>query len=156
MDFFRHFLPLREALRQVLSLMVLQVTKTHKSATMLIVRTLRLTCLILLAFCLQVSARGDVQERVAIRVKNVSFRKVFSDTDKRTNYSLFYNVTMLDGTGQVTLLVKETKVEKILDPALAGQALEYTITDKTIFVKKERRAVAQVAPPTLCLAENSR
>ncbi len=107
---------------------------------------MRLTGVILLAFCLQVSARGDAQQRIAINVKNVSLQKLFAEIEKKTNYTFFYDVTILKETKLVTMIVKDATVEEILKQALAGQALEYTITDKTIFVKKERKAVAEAAP----------
>jgi TonB-linked SusC/RagA family outer membrane protein len=121
------------------------VTKTHESAT-LFFRTMRLTGVILLAFCLQVSARSDAQQRIAINVKNASLQKLFAEIEKKTSYTFFYDVTILKETKPVTVVFKDATVEEILKQALLGQALEYTITDKTIFVKKERKAVVEAAP----------
>jgi hypothetical protein len=98
---------------------------------------MRLTGMILLVFCLQVSARSGAQQRITINVKDVSLQKLFSEIEKKGNYTFFYDVTMLKETKPVTVAVKEATVEEILKQALVGQALEYTIMDKTIFVKKE-------------------
>jgi TonB-dependent SusC/RagA subfamily outer membrane receptor len=44
------------------------------------------------------------------------------------------------------MAVKEATMEKILKQALVGQSQEYTITDKTTFVKKGRKVVVEAAP----------
>jgi TonB-linked SusC/RagA family outer membrane protein len=109
-------------------------------------RVMKLTSLILLIGCMAVHANGDAQQRIAINVNNVSLQKLFAEIEKKTNYTFFYDVTILKETKPVTLMVKEATVGEILKQALAGQALEFTITDKTIFVKKERRAVVEAEP----------
>jgi TonB-linked SusC/RagA family outer membrane protein len=146
MDFFRHFSPREGARWNVLSFSTPPVTKTHESATTLFIRTMRLTGVILLAFCLQVSARSNAQQRIAINVKNVSLQKLFAEIEKKTSYTFFYDVTILKETKLVSLQFKDATVEEILKQALVGQSLEYTITDKTIFVKKERKPAVQTAP----------
>src|ERR1700685_1063305 len=142
MDFFRHLSPRCRAKRNVLSIERPRVTKTHESAT-LFFRTMRLTGVILLAFCLQVSARSDAQQRIAINVKNVSLQRLFAEIEKKTSYTFFYDVTILKETKPVTVTVKDATIEEILHLAMVGQSLEYTITDKTIFVKKERKTVVE-------------
>jgi TonB-linked SusC/RagA family outer membrane protein len=145
MDFIRFFLPLCRAKRKALSFNAPPITKTLESATRLFIRTMRLTGVILLAFCLQVSARSDAQQRIAISVKNVSLQKLFAEIEKKTSYTFFYDVTILKETKPVTVTVKDATVEEILRVVMVGQALEYTITDKTIFVKKEKKVV-EAAP----------
>jgi TonB-linked SusC/RagA family outer membrane protein len=141
MDFPRYFLLRRWAKRKALSFNEPLTNETLESATRLYIRTMKLTGVILLAFCLQVSARSDAQQRIAINVKNVSLQKLFSEIEKKTNYTFFYDVTILKETKPVTVAVKDATVEEILRMAMVGQFLEYTITEKTIFVKKERKAV---------------
>jgi hypothetical protein len=102
--------------------------------------------LILLIACMGVYANGDAQQRIAINVKNVSLQKLFAEIEKKTSYTFFYDVTILKETKPVTVVFKDATVEEILKQALVGQALEYKITDKTIFVKKERKAVVETEP----------
>src|SRR5579863_1870401 len=146
MDFIRHFVPLREALSKALSFKAPQASKTIESGTRVLIRTMRLTGVILLAFCMHVNARSDAQQRIAINVKNASLQKLFAEIEKRTNYTFFYDVTILKETKPVTIVFKDATVEEILRQAMIGQSLEYTITDKTIFVKRERKAVVEVTP----------
>ncbi|HLX67723.1 MAG TPA: STN domain-containing protein, partial [Puia sp.] len=112
---------------------------------------MRLTGVMLLAFCLQVSARSGAQERIAINVKHFSLQKLFVEIEKKTNYIFFYDVATLNETKPVTMAVKAATVEEVLRKALFGQALEYTITDKSIFVKKENNSMPEVAATsTIC------
>ena len=77
------------------------------------------------------------QQRIAINVKNVSLQKLFGEIEKKTNYTFFYDVTILKETKPVTVVFKDATVGEILKQALVGQALEYTIkTDKTIFCEE--------------------
>ncbi len=145
MDFIRHFVPFREARPKALSFNAPPATKTIESAIRLLIRTMRLTGVILLAFCLQVSARSDAQQRIAINVRNASLQKLFAEIEKKTNYTFFYDLSILKETKPVTIVFKDATVEDILKQALVGQSLEYTITDKTIFVKKERKAVVETS-----------
>ena len=107
---------------------------------------MRLTSVILLAFCLQVSARSDAQQRIAINMKNVSLQKLFAEIEKKPSYTFLYDVTILREARPATVAVKDAMVEGILRVAMVGQSLEYTITDKTIFVKKERKTVVDAVP----------
>src|SRR3984957_9500420 len=113
MDFLRHLSPLREAKRKALSLNAPPITKTLESATSLFIRTMRLTGVILVAFCLHVSARGDAQQRIAINVKNVALQKLFAEIENKTSYTFFYGVTILKETKPVSLQFKDATVEEI-------------------------------------------
>jgi hypothetical protein len=139
MDFIRHFSPLRVAMSNALSYNTHSVIKPHETVTILLMRTMKLTSIISLAFCLQVSAIGSAQG-LHIRIKNVSLQKLFNEIEKKTGYTFFYDGTTLKETKSVTVVVKDATVEEILHIALAGQSLEYTIADKGIFVKKEQKA----------------
>jgi hypothetical protein len=142
MDFLRHFLPLRGAKRKAFPFNATSVFKTHVAAKLLI-RPMRLTGVIILVFCLRVSAKSGAQERIAINVQRVSVQKLFAEIERKTGFTFFYDVTTLEETRPVTVAVKEATVEQILRMALVSQALEYTITDKTIFVKKKHNALPE-------------
>jgi len=109
-------------------------------------KVMKLTSLILLIACMAAYANGDAQQRIAINVKNISLQKLFAEIEKKTSYTFFYDVAILKETKPVTMAFKDATVEEILKQALTGQALEYTITDKTIFVKKERKVAVEAAP----------
>src|SRR5579863_7893012 len=62
MDFIRHFVPRWKAQPKALSLNAPSATLTTESATGLLIKTMKLTGLILLTLCLQVSARSDAHQ----------------------------------------------------------------------------------------------
>lgn len=138
MDFIRHFAPDR-AMRNALSYNAPRVRKPFGSLFIQIIRTMKLTSVLLLAFCLQASARNNALQRIDITVKGGSLQRLFTEIEKQTDYTFFYDVTMLRGMKPVTLVVKNATVEDILGLVLAGRDLDYAITDKTIFVKKLRQ-----------------
>src|SRR5579863_1779563 len=125
----------------------MDITKTIHSVIMLFTSLFRLTGAIL-AFYIQVSSTSHPQQRIAINVKNVSLRKLFAEIEKKTNYTFFYDVSILNETKPVTATVKDATVEEVMRVAMVGQSLEYTITDKTIFVKKERKAAEAASVDT--------
>ena len=97
----------------------------------------RLTALIIVTACLQVSAKTTTAQRVSISLHNGSLERLFTEIEKKTNYVFFYDVTILRNTKAVTVEVKDASVEDILQTSLKGQALDYSIHDRTIFVKKK-------------------
>jgi hypothetical protein len=95
MDFIRHLVPQWEAQPKALSFNALSATLTTESATGLLIKTMRLTGLILLTLCLQVSARSDAHQGKA------------------------NDVTSFKETTPMTAAVKDTMVEDT--PANIGQ-----------------------------------
>jgi TonB-linked SusC/RagA family outer membrane protein len=101
-----------------------------------IVLVMQLTCIILLAACLQVSAAAYGQ-KVTIVEKNVSLKEVFKEIRKQTGYNFIYsNKTILEAN-PVSLNAKKADIREVLDVCFAGQPLTYTIEDKIIIVKKK-------------------
>ena len=97
----------------------------------------RLTAFIIITACLQVSAKTTTAQRVSISLHNGSLERLFTEIEKKTNYVFFYDVTILKNTKAVTVEVTDASVEDILQTSLKGQALDYSIHDRTIFVKKK-------------------
>jgi TonB-linked SusC/RagA family outer membrane protein len=118
-----------------------------------LVRAVKLTATILFIACMQVSARTNAQ-RLSIDVKNVSLQTLFSEIEKRTPYVFFYDEGILKGTRPVTVDMRDASVEEVLQTSLHGQALNFAIHDRTIFIKKEANKPASIAtigegePPT--------
>jgi TonB-linked SusC/RagA family outer membrane protein len=100
-----------------------------------IVRAVKLTFIFFLLACLSVSARMSAQH-LTISVKNSPLDKLFSEIEQKTGYVFFYDVAILKNTRPVTIDIKEGSVEDVLEAALKGQSLDYSINNKTIFVKK--------------------
>ena len=111
-----------------------------------IVNAVKLTGIFIFIACLQVSAKTTTAQRVSISLHNGSLEKLFTEIEKKTNYVFFYDVAILKNTKPVTVEVKDASVEDILQSSLKGQALEWSIHDRTIFVKKGGEKPVAVAP----------
>ena len=96
---------------------------------------MKLTALMLL-MCLHVSAKSYSQ-KIAVSTKNLPLAKVFSLIEQQTGYTFFYDNKLVKNAGSVTIDVKNASVEQVLNMALKGRGLTYTIVDKTIVIKSK-------------------
>lgn len=97
-------------------------------------RVMKLTAVLLTACCLQVSAYSGAQ--VSFSGKDVRLDVVFQAIGKQTGYIFLYSPADLKDTKPVTIDVKNVSIETIMKKCLEGQPLEFTIADKTVFVKR--------------------
>jgi TonB-linked SusC/RagA family outer membrane protein len=112
-------------------------------------RVVKLTVIIMLCGLLQVSARTTAQTRISLNLKGATLEKVFAEIEKRSGYTVFYNVEVLKAAGAnlLTLDVKDATIEDVMYKCLKGLPLQFTIQDKTIFVKKEAPRAELISPP---------
>ena len=106
--------------------MNLTVTKT--------VLTMKFTAILLLAACLQVTARGYSQ-RVTLDLRNTSLEKVFKSISKQTGYLFVYDLQLLQTAKKIDLDVKEAGIDQVLQLCFKDQPFTYTIVEKTVVVK---------------------
>lgn len=97
---------------------------------------MKLTTLLLLAAALHVSANTSAQT-VTHSGRSESLQKVFKVISEQTRYKFFYRNEDLAGTGTVSVQWKNTPLQTALESVLAGQALEFEIQGKTIFISKK-------------------
>lgn len=95
---------------------------------------MRLTAIVLLASCLQLSARG-ISQQVTLSVKNASLEKVFIEIRKQTGYEFFYSTILLQKAKKVDLDVKNAGVRQVLDLCFSNQPFDYVIYERTIVIK---------------------
>jgi TonB-linked SusC/RagA family outer membrane protein len=106
---------------------------------------MRLTAMLLLAGCLQVSASGNAQ-KVSIHRENASLKKVFTDIKKQTGYLFFYNARLLNDAAPVTLSVKDAEMKEVLELCLRDQPLTFKIVNRTIVISAKRMETPVQAP----------
>src|SRR5687768_10113068 len=80
----------------------------------------------------------DNRGGITIRQQNVSIEKVFQSIEKQSGYRFFYNETLLQGAGKVTINLQNVSLQEALDACFHNQPLSYAIVDKTIIVKRRR------------------
>ncbi|MGN6416985.1 MAG: SusC/RagA family TonB-linked outer membrane protein [Pseudobacter sp.] len=98
---------------------------------------MRLTAMLLLAGCLQVSASG-IAQKVSINRENASLKKVFTDIKKQTGYLFFYNSRLLDNAMPVTLSVNDAEMKDVLELCFKDQPLTFKIVNRTIVISERR------------------
>lgn len=97
---------------------------------------MKLTAILLLTACLQVSAKGYAQQ-VSISLKDAPLEKVFVEIQKQAGYQFVYNNRLMQGMNRITIQVKNAPVEKVLQLCFSDQPLTYAIIDKTIIVRSK-------------------
>ncbi|MES1250351.1 MAG: secretin and TonB N-terminal domain-containing protein, partial [Chitinophaga rupis] len=95
---------------------------------------MRLTTLLLLIGCLQVSAAGFAQ-KVSLSEENVSLKKVFREIKQQTGYLFFYNAQLLEKSHTISISVKDAPLEQVLNQCFRDQPLTYSIVNKTIVIR---------------------
>ena len=118
----------------------LQRIDSHTSKTLM--RAVKLTTIIIIVALLQVSAKPTAQQHISITVHSATLEKVFAEIEKQSGYTVFYNVEVLKAAGLVTLDIKDASIEDVMRLCLKGLSLEFTVQEKTIFVKKDTRKAA--------------
>lgn len=91
--------------------------------------------MLLIAATLKVSA-GATAQTVSLSARNVSMENVFSAVKKQTGYLFFYDRAMLRDTKPVNVQAQQQSLPDFLSEVFKGQPLDYTIKDKTIFIKR--------------------
>ncbi|MGN6166082.1 MAG: TonB-dependent receptor [Flavisolibacter sp.] len=110
----------------------------------LLVKTLlimKLTAVLLLIACLQVSAKSNAQQ-VTLSEQNSSLKKVFKEIRRQTGYQFFYNSNLLDKAHEVSITVKNAPLSGVLDQLFTDQPLDYRIVDKIIVVREKVKVTA--------------
>jgi len=122
--------------------MLNDVLYQNRPSPKLLVKTLlimKLTAILLLITCLQVSA-NTFGQTITLTARDVPLEKVFAEIKKQTGYLFLYEENALKDAHSVDIDVRGVSLEKILVLCFDKQPLEYKIDDKTILVKKKNVA----------------
>jgi TonB-linked SusC/RagA family outer membrane protein len=104
-----------------------------------LVLIMQATAILLFAVCLQAGA-ASYSQTVSFTGKDVPLKTVFAAVKKQTGYGIFYangEITTLEGTGTVTLDLKNVALDLFLQVCLRNKPLDYNIEGTTIFIKKK-------------------
>jgi TonB-linked SusC/RagA family outer membrane protein len=97
---------------------------------------MKLTAILLMVACLQVSARSNAQQ-VTLSEQNSSLQNVFKEIRRQTGYQFFYNTNLLNKARAVSISVRNAPLTSALDQLFANQPLDYRIVDKIIVVREK-------------------
>src|SRR5688572_22172373 len=96
---------------------------------------MKLTCILLTAAFLNVSAKG-LSQHVSFTGANVPLEKIFREVKKQTGYVFFYRENVLHNTKPVTVSARNMPLDQFLATVLKGQSLKYVIKSKSISISK--------------------
>ncbi|HET9279457.1 MAG TPA: carboxypeptidase-like regulatory domain-containing protein, partial [Flavitalea sp.] len=98
---------------------------------------MKMTAILLLAFCFRVTANGYAQE-VSLSEKNAPLEKIFKEIRKQTGFFFLYTDEMLQEASPVSISVKNLPLSVVLDKIFSNQPLQYTLVDNTVIVKRKK------------------
>jgi TonB-linked SusC/RagA family outer membrane protein len=100
---------------------------------------MKLTAIIILATCLQVSAKGFSQQ-ITLKVKNVSLEVALSEIGKQSGYQFFFNERLLEKAKKISVQLEGATIEQTLDACFKDQPFDYAIVKTTIVITKKEAA----------------
>ncbi|MBO9573308.1 MAG: carboxypeptidase-like regulatory domain-containing protein, partial [Chitinophagaceae bacterium] len=109
--------------RQLLLVMTSREAGSHRTIKKLLF-AMKLTGILLLATCLQVSAIGTAQ-RVTLSLKDADLGKIFTEVIRQTGVSIVYNEDIIKQAKPVTIEVADESVEKVLELCLKNQPFRF-------------------------------
>lgn len=107
---------------------------------------MKLTAVLLIAACLQVSAEGMAQ-KISLSQKNTTLEKVFKELHKKTGYEFFYRDEVLQKAKKFDIKVVNATIEEVLERCFQDQPLNYSITNNVISIKEKEPKKQEVPLP---------
>ncbi|HWK06354.1 MAG TPA: TonB-dependent receptor [Puia sp.] len=98
---------------------------------------MKLTTILLLAACLQVTAKEGYSQKITLARNNVSLKAIFKEIEKQSDYQFFYKEKLLKQTKNVNIRVANASIEEVLAICLSDQPLTYSLVDRIIVIKKQ-------------------
>ena len=117
--------------------MLLRSFRKKAGLVAVISRTLRIMkCLvvILLAFCLHVSAKTYSQE-ITLSLTDARLETVFKEIQKQTNYKFVYTKEQLESTRKISIQVRNEALESVLRLCFQNQPITYTVEEKHVIIQ---------------------
>ncbi|MDR1370510.1 MAG: SusC/RagA family TonB-linked outer membrane protein, partial [Dysgonamonadaceae bacterium] len=98
------------------------------------------TIVLLLLFAFATESVSQ-EKRVTVNLNNASLKEVFDVIEKQTTYRFSYRNIVIDSMKNITISKEEAIVSSVLDEALAGRNLRYTIVSSRSIVISDKQQV---------------
>jgi len=106
---------------------------------------MKMTVFLMLAACLQVSAKGYSQN-ISLSVREVPLEKVFKEIQRQSGYSFWYKTRQIDQAAKVTLDLKNATLEEALGKCFEHLPFDYFIVEQTVVIRPRIETQTDVAP----------
>ncbi|MGQ7868163.1 TonB-dependent receptor [Sunxiuqinia sp. sy24] len=98
---------------------------------------MRLSVLLLLVSVLSAVGNSYSQStKFSLRLNNATIKQVFTEIEQNSEYIIVYSDDILDVSQEVSVIVKKSSVDKILDQVFSGTSIDYTIQDRQIVISQ--------------------
>jgi len=116
--------------------------------TQKLLRVMKLTAILLIAACLQVSARTEGQA-ITLSLKNTALQKVLTEIEKQSGYNFIYGKDLISKADRVSIDVKDASLDKVLGLLFENQPLAYKISENYIVLSPKSPAVLNPVDVTI-------
>ena len=83
---------------------------------------------------------ASAQQKVTVNVVNASLKQVFSTIENQTSYRFSYKSDIIDHRKDITIRKSGVPVTTVLDAALKGRNLKYSVVSQKSIVVSEKHA----------------
>jgi TonB-linked SusC/RagA family outer membrane protein len=111
-----------------------------------VILKMKLTAVVLIIACLQVSASGFAQ-KITISRQNAPVEQVLKEIKKQSGYLFFYNQEWIKQVKAVDIDVKQASIDEVLKICFYNQPVNYSIVDKTIILSKNEGFIPNIEIP---------
>ena len=108
-------------------------------------RVMKLTAFILLAACLQVSAKVHSQQ-ITLVERNVPLQEVFKEIQRQAGCDFIYTYEVLQRAGNVSIDLRNASLEQAVGECLKGTSLTYRIADNTVVILEKPQPAMVIQP----------
>ncbi|WP_245729095.1 TonB-dependent receptor [Niabella drilacis] len=105
---------------------------------------MKLTVLLLVAFCLKAGASAWSQQ-ITIKARNEPFKKVMEQIGQQSGYSILADVKELNNARNLSLSLKNVPLKQALEVCFADQPFSYQLMDKTILITSRKQYVVPLS-----------
>lgn len=109
-----------------------------------VARIMKITCLLLWLFILQVSA-NTYGQKISIHVRNADFEEVLLDIQRQSGYNFLYGAELPRMAQKVSVSINSATLPDALKLCLANQPFTYVINNKTVTLRLISGSSAPVA-----------
>ncbi len=101
-----------------------------------LIRTMKITCLLLLVAIVQVSASSYAQStKLTLDMKDAKLSELFNEIESSSEFRFFYDSNEIDLSREVTIHSDKSTITEILSEAFTGTEYNYVVIDRHIIVQ---------------------
>src|SRR5918993_4112344 len=111
-----------------------------------LLRCMKLTVVLMLAACLQVSAKGYTQDKITLKLQSADLKKALASIENVSDYHFLYNQALIANKPKVTINVADADIATVLNLLLSNTGIGYRLLENNLVVLKEESAGKVLAP----------